>query len=283
MKNVQYLEFPSDDAILRLNFCRDIFPEVESILGELKLAYRIERSSSAHEDREFMVAIEKSVELFYIEAIQKKFPDDGIRSEESGAITGKNEFEWFLDPVDGTRNFIHGNPMYCTAAGVCFRGEPVVGIVFAPELKEQFSAIKGMSSEKNLEAIQVSDISLLHRALIASGLPYRRKELLNSIMANFSAFVASGAGLRRSGSTILDLCWISMGRLDATWERSVSRFDLCATSVILEEAGGILSDFSGKKIDFTLDNSTDIIASNGLLHECLSETLLKAREAEGLN
>ena len=237
-------------------------------------------SDSAAKDRDLMVGADRFVEERLLGPIAENFPRDRIFSEEEGESGPDGDFQWWIDPVDGTRNFIHGLPTYAVSVGLCYRDDPVAGVVQLPALGAVYRAVQGAGAFKNDAALHVSRTNSLDRALISSGLPFNRRDVLGSLTAHISAFISAGAGLRRTGSTAIDLCWIAEGRFDAMWEQGVSPWDTCAASVILREAGGRLSDFSGKPYD---PHSGELIASNGVLHDSVTKTLQNARKVEGMN
>ena len=280
MAGIQVAEFPLDETVRRIGLLKEFLPQIGDDLLTFQDEVFIDRSSSEDEDLALMKKADRFVEKELLGFLRSTFFEDEIYSEEEGELGEKGDFQWWIDPVDGTRNFIHGLPHFCIAAGLCYREDPVAGIVFAPALSSLYHAVKGSGAFRNENPIQVSRVPNIKRALISSGLPYERRPILSSIMANISAFIGAGAGLRRTGSTSLDLCWIAEGRFDAMWERGISPWDVCAASVIVREAGGLLSDFSGRS--FYLQ-SAELVASNEILHEEVVETLRKAQGLEGMN
>jgi myo-inositol-1(or 4)-monophosphatase len=281
MKETAEMPFPQDDVESRLSHLMHVLPGLGMNMLSFQKEVHIARSFSAMADRELMKKAELQIEDSLIGTIRDNFGRDRVYSEErgrSGADDG--EFEWWLDPLDGTRNYIHGVPLFCISVGLCFRGSPVGGVVMVPAFSDMYHAILGAGAFKNHNAIRVSGLTSIERTLIATGLPYQRKEMIAEIIADVAAFITSGTGLRRTGSAVLDLCWLAEGRFDAMWERGMAPHDLCAASVILSEAGGRLSGFDGQGFDIFFQ---DVIASNGLLHPQLIELLGKARKVEGMN
>lgn len=280
MSEAQLVEFPLDDVEDRIRSLLAILPEIGVGLREYRSQISIRYSTSPDDDRLLMRKADRFVEKRLLGPIRAGFPRDFIHSEEEGDLGEDGEFHWWIDPVDGTRNLVHGLPLYCIVLGLCFRDDPVAGIVLVPELSETYHAIRGGGAYKNEQPVEVSTMPDLERGLIANGLPYERRKILNVLMADISAFATAGAGLRRTGSTALDLCWVADGRLDAMWERGVRPWDVCGPSVIIREAGGRLSDFSGSAFDMF---DPEIVASNGVLHGSVIETLKKGREIEAMN
>ena len=280
MSGTQLAEFPLDDAVARMSMLREHLPRIAADLVRFQGQVAIGQSRSAADDRELMSRTDRFAEEKLLAVVTDLFPRDCVFSEEAGRVGGDGEFHWWMDPVDGTRNFIHGVPAFCIAVGICFRGSPILGAVHLPTANMLYHAIRGGGAFRDDEPIHVSGIPTLDRALIASGLPYARSEILPILMANISAFVAAGSGMRRSGSSVLDLCWTAEGRFDCMWERGVSPFDTCGASVIVAEAGGKVSNFAGETFDFEFP---EIVAGNPLIHAAAVEALRTARSVEGVN
>lgn len=280
MSEAQLVEFPLDDVEDRIRSLLALLSEISEGLRDYRSQIHIRYSTSADEDLLLMRRADRFVEQRLLGSIRSRFPRDFIHSEEEGELGEDGEFHWWIDPVDGTRNFVHGLPQYCIVLGLCFRDDPVAGVVMVPELSETYHAVRGGGAFKNGRPIEVSAMSDLERGLIANGLPYERKKILKVLMADISAFATAGAGLRRTGSTALDLCWVAEGRLDAMWERGVRPWDVCGPSVIIREAGGRLSDFLGSPFEMF---EPEIVASNGVLHDAVIETLEKGRDIEAMN
>lgn len=281
MQETAQLPFPQDEVEERIKLLIRVLPGLGmNLLAQQKDSY-IGSSASDEGDRELMERVEGRVERELVDTLTGSFPDDRIFGEVHGrAGQSESEFDWWIDALDGTRNFIHGLPHFAVSAGLCFRGSPVAGVVLAPFFQDVYHAIYGAGAFKNHEPISVSPVADAERSLVATGLPYRRQEIIGEILADINAFILSNAGLRRSGSAILDMCWIAEGRLDAMWERGLSPHDTVSSSIIVREAGGQLSSFDGKPFDVHIPN---VIASNGLLHPRIVEILSKARKVEGWN
>lgn len=278
----QIIEFPLDEAERRVRHALNLVPNLGRSLLSAQDALNIKHSSSSATDKELMEKADRTIERTMIRSIQTAFPKDRIVSEEEGQSGSDGDFEWWCDPVDGTRNFIHSIPLFCISLGITFRGSPVGGVVHVPGLGQAgntYYAIPGQGAFKNQMPIQVSNVDQLERAVMASGLPYKRKEILTDLVTDIFAFVSAGIGLRRTGSVILDLCWIAEGRFDALWDRDLKPWDTCAASVILLEAGGKISGNAGEAFDI---HQPQIVASNGILHDEAISVLQKARKT-GMN
>lgn len=279
MSRTEILEFPADDVKMRLKTLESILPELGKKLLDLQKKLSREESGSATRDLELMEEIDRHAEELLFARMRPQMPADEIISESSGRLNGSNEFLWYIDPVDGARNFLHGNPLFAVSLGLCFRTELVAGMVLVPALSRTYSAISGHGATLNGDPVQTSSMADISRSLIATGLPYRRREILSELMSDISAFIAAGSGLRRTGSAVLDLCWVADGTYDAFWESSLKPWDYAAASVIIREAGGKISDFHGQPA--TLEES-DIVATNGKLHQPVVELLARAAD-ENLN
>lgn len=215
-----------------------------------------------------------------IQLIMGEFPYDYVTCESCNDISGKSEYRWVIDPIDGAMNFARNIPLYSVSLGIQHRGVNVGGIVILPEFNEIYSAVYGEGAYKNNKRIKVSEVNCLERALLVSSFPNNRKFIPREMLAEVSAFVTSGRSIRRTGSVILDLCWLAEGRVDGLWDKDIKDIDMAATSVIIREAGGSLSDFQGSSVLILPGN---IIATNGLIHKQIVELIKKSREELTLN
>jgi myo-inositol-1(or 4)-monophosphatase len=271
-------EFPLDEVQKRMQFLREILPAIGKKIVEYQKEVVANRSTLPF--KEILASVDEHAERPILNALKGSFPDDRYSSELAGNQGGDSDFQWWIDALDGSRNYIHGNPLYCISAGLTFREHPVAGVVYVPAFHETYHAIFGDGSFKNDRPIETSSTASLDAALVASGLPYQRRGIITELIGDMSAILSAGAGLRKTGSAVLDLCWIAEGRFDGMWERNVHPWDTCAASVILREAGGRLSDFQGRIFDVTTGN---IVASNGLLHNDILNILKQVREVGGNN
>ena len=190
------------------------------------------------------------------------FPDYGILAEEGGARSGGGEHRWIVDPIDGTVNFAHGLPAFCVSIALERAGEVVLGVVHDPMGRETFVGERGAGATLNGRPIRVSETEELIRALVATGFPYDR-DTMPAVLELFGRFAVLTQGMRRIGSAALDLCYVAAGRLDAYYERGVKPWDIAAGALILEEAGGKVTDFRGEGLD---PGALEIVASNTVLH-----------------
>ncbi len=194
------------------------------------------------------------------------FPAHGMLAEEGGRLSGEEDTRWIVDPLDGTINYAHGLPLFAVSIALERAGEVVLGVVHDPIREETFIAERGVGAALNNEPIKASDTDELIQALIATGFPYDRTEMPEALEL-FGRFAALTRGIRRLGSTALDLCYVAAGRLDGYYERGIWEWDIAAGALILEEAGGNVTDYQGGELDL---EGRQIVASNGLLHAAMT-------------
>lgn len=208
-------------------------------------------------------------EKIVIDIIKKDFPDHSILSEESPAISGTTS-RWIIDPIDGTTNFAHTYPVSCVSIAFEKEDSVTMGGVFDPFRNELFFAEQGKGAFLNGAKISVSKTSSINDSLIATGFPYDRRERADEYLAVLKSFMMKAQGLRRSGSAALDLCYVACGRFDGFWELNLAPWDKAAAMLIISEAGGTLSDFSGNTL--TLHGKQNV-ASNLLIQNEMLEIL----------
>jgi myo-inositol-1(or 4)-monophosphatase len=201
--------------------------------------------------------------------LREAFPGYGMLAEEGGTLSGEDDSRWIVDPLDGTTNYAHGLPIFAVSIALERAGEVVLGVVHDPMRGETFVAERGGGATLNGEAIRVSDTDEPIRALLVTGFPYDRADM-PAAAELFGRLTELTQGVRRLGSAALDLCYVAAGRLDAFYERGLHVWDVAAGSLILEEAGGRITDYRGRKLDL---EGGEIVASNGLLHPVLLEVM----------
>ena len=221
-------------------------------------AFRVDRKGAADLVTEVDLAAERAV----IAVISDEFPSHRIAAEESGRGKGDSEFRWWIDPIDGTTNFVHGYPFYSVSIALEFRGEIAAGVVYDPVRDEMFEALKSAGARLNGREIRVSPVSDLSDALLATGFPYDRSDR-GRALAVTAGLLPRIQGLRRAGSAALDLAYVAAGRLDGFWEGGLKPWDTAAGRLLVEEAGGKVSDFAGGGFDL---NRGEIAATNGKIH-----------------
>jgi myo-inositol-1(or 4)-monophosphatase len=213
-------------------------------------------------------------EALIIRRIRERYPTHAILAEESGAsgLFGAAEGKWIIDPLDGTTNFAHQYPFFCVSIGFEQAGKILCGAVYDPWRDEMFSGARGAGSFVNDSRLRVSEVEKLRSALVMTGFPYGFREKIKLVMGQFEALMMESQAVRRGGSAALDLCYTALGRVDAFWEMDLHPWDTAAGMVILEEAGGRVTGFSGEPFSVY---GKQILASNGKIHEEMMGVLEK--------
>jgi myo-inositol-1(or 4)-monophosphatase len=205
-------------------------------------------------------------EKVIFEIIKNQFPDHFILSEEAGEIKMDSEYKWIIDPIDGTVNFAHGVPICCVSIGLEKAGKIIMGAVYNPLINEFFVAEKGKGATLNGEKIQVSTETDLLKACLVTGFPYTYLDMPNGPLEVFSKLIRKGIPVRRLGSAAIDLCWVAAGRFDGFYEHKLQAWDSAAGFLMVEEAGGIVTDFKG---DYYSPYQPHLVATNGKIHPAL--------------
>ena len=214
---------------------------------------------------------DRAAEQCVIERIRAHFPTHRLLAEERGRVEkAQSPYLWIIDPLDGTTNFAHGYPAYCVSIGLEYEGRCVLGAIFDPTRNELFTAIEHRGAQLNGHPIHVSNTMTLDSSLLVTGFAYDIRETPRNNLDHFSNFALKAQGLRRTGSAALDLCYVAAGRFDGFWEVRLNPWDMAAGSVIVREAGGQLTDFSGKDLSIY---GQELVASNGQIHEAMRAVL----------
>ena len=216
---------------------------------------------------DLVTEVDEQAEQVIKEILLGAFPSYGMLAEESGRAAGQEDAYWIVDPLDGTTNYAHGLPIFAVSIALERAGEVVVGVVHDPIRGETYLAERGGGATLNGEPIRVSDTDEPIQALIATGFPYDRAQMPEALEL-FGRFAAITRGMRRLGSTALDLCYVATGRLDGYYERGIWAWDIAAGGLILEEAGGKVTDYRGAGLNL---EGRQIVASNGHLHPAMME------------
>jgi myo-inositol-1(or 4)-monophosphatase len=195
---------------------------------------------------DFVTRVDHAAEEAIIEIVRKAYPDHAVLAEESGASAGRAEYEWIIDPLDGTTNFIHGFPQYCVSIAIRHRDAVVHGVIYDPTKNELFTASKGRGAFLNDRRIRVSKCLRLADALVGTGFPFKEVSRIELYTAQMKKMMQSSAGLRRAGAAALDLAYVACGRLDAFWELGLSPWDMAAGALMIQEAGGLVGDLRGE-------------------------------------
>ena len=218
---------------------------------------------------DFVSEIDKQAELIIIDIIHKAYPDHGILGEEGGQ-QGKGDFQWVIDPLDGTTNFLHGFPHFAVSIGLKHKGVLDQGVIYDPMRQELFTASKGGGAYLNKRRIRVSKKKELDGALLGTGFPFREMDNLAPYLESLRKLVPVVAGIRRAGSAALDLAYVACGRLDGFWEYGLKEWDIAAGSLLIQEAGGIYRDVGNTPAHV---NNCDVVAGNPKIFQPLFEVI----------
>jgi myo-inositol-1(or 4)-monophosphatase len=208
---------------------------------------------------DFVTELDHRSEEAIIKRIRQSFPAHVIQAEESGIGEGESRYRWFIDPLDGTTNYVHGVPVFSVSIAVALDQEMVAGVVLDPAHKEMFWAVKGGGAYLNENRIRVSHKESLGDSFLASGFPWRSKQYLELYLDSFRVLFSESAGVRRMGSAAIDLSYTACGRFDGFWEMKLKPWDIAAGVLIVKEAGGWVSDFIGEDRYMTTGN---LLAAN---------------------
>lgn len=199
-----------------------------------------------------------------LQVIKEKFPDHQVLAEETGEILQDSEYKWIIDPIDGTVNFAHGIPICCVSIAIEKNDDMILAAVYAPVLNELYFAEKNKGATLNEQRIQTSSEEEVLKACLVTGFPYTYLEKPNGPLEVFSKFIRKGIPVRRLGSAAIDLCWVAAGRFDGFYEHKLEAWDSAAGFLIVEEAGGKVTDFKGNRYS---PYQPHILATNGKIHD----------------
>ncbi len=257
-----------------------ILPTVRSVgvmLQKLQSEDLEIRTKTNHMDLVTRADVASEAEILGV--IRSRFPEDAILAEESGgdpALADRAEFTWAIDPVDGTINYAHGLPLYSVSVAILNKGAPVAALVTQPALATEYRAVTGQGAFCNDQPIRVSPENVFRNGLVVTGFPYNRTEIMDVLLAGVQGILTDARGLRRTGSAALDLCWLAHGRFAGLYELNLNVWDSAGGAVLVQEAGGRLSNLLGAPYD---PFGRSVVASNGLVHEELLASLDGARRA----
>lgn len=213
---------------------------------------------------------DKKSEKTIIDFIKKEFPTHSVIAEEGGGYDLSSEYLWVIDPLDGTTNFAHGLPIFSVSIGIQKKGEMVYGVIYDVMRDAMYSAEKGSGAFCNGKKLNVSENDDLRKSVLVTGFPYNVHENPDFAYERFTAFLRVARAVRRLGSAAIDMCYVAEGVFDGFWEVSLNAWDMAAGKVIIEEAGGLVTDFSGQPMNIF---EKQILASNGKVHESMINVL----------
>ncbi|MEO1879773.1 MAG: inositol-1-monophosphatase [Methylococcales bacterium] len=218
---------------------------------------------------DFVSEVDRIAEAEIIQVIRYAYPDHSILAEESGEHKG-NDYTWIIDPLDGTTNYLHGYPQYAVSIALKHKGKIEVAVVYDPLRDELFTAEKGGGAMLNNRRIRVSNQVDIHAALIGTGFPFKLPQHLDAYLDMFKTLTPMTAGIRRAGSAALDLAYLATGRLDGFWEIGLKEWDMAAGILLVQEAGGVVTDFSFNEHYL---KSGNVILGNPKMHQALYKAI----------
>ena len=254
----------------------EVAKSVAKAAGEIVMAsYSRVREADVDEkgSNDFVTVVDHAAQKIIVDGLRAAFPDDFIVAEESllpEVNAGRNPKgrRWYIDPLDGTTNYIHAYPVFAVTLALEVDGRLMVAVTYAPRDRELFHAVRGHGAFMNDVPIHTSRISDHNRILLGTGFPFRARHLLDIYLKSFAHFFNQARGIRRGGAAALDLAYVAAGRLDGFWELTLSPWDIAAGVLLVEEAGGRVTDFFGGD---TYLESGHVIVTNGLLHEWMCD------------
>jgi myo-inositol-1(or 4)-monophosphatase len=229
-------------------------------------------------DVDLVTVADRESEALILERIREQFPAHDVMGEEGARIETGSDYKWYVDPLDGTTNFAHGYPVFCVSLAVERLGQRVAGVIYDPTRDEMFSAELGSGARLNEKAMHVSATANLGESLVATGFPSHKRHK-NPNIYFYHQITLRTHGVRRAGSAALDLCNVASGRYDGFWEFNLNPWDTAAGVLIVEEAGGRVTDFSGGSFEIA---SRETLASNGLVHGALLHEFKEIFAGRGL-
>ena len=256
---------------------KEIFESVRTLIievGDWILTQRLSFGKHHIEEKglnNLVSYVDKEAETRLVDGLQKILPGSYFLTEEGTILHEKDgEWEWIIDPLDGTTNFVHGIPFYCVSVALRHHQDFTMGIIYEPNLKEFFHAIKGEGAFLNNASIHVSDSPSLAQSVIATGFPHRSFEKMEEYVKSLDYFFRNTRSLRRMGAAALDMAYVGCGRMDGFFELKLMPWDIAAGTLIVREAGGIATDFSG---NHDLLFSNQILCGNLSVHKEMKKVL----------
>ena len=228
---------------------------------------------------DFVTEVDRSAENIILEGLKEKYPNHTYKAEESGFTQGidkdtgkESEYEWIIDPLDGTTNFIHGFPQFAVSIAVRYQGKLEHAVILDPLRQEEFTATRGRGAQMNGKRLRVSNRKTMEGALIGTGFPFRNDQAayLDNYLSMLKGVTSKVAGIRRPGAAALDLAYVAAGRLDGFWEMGLQEWDMAAGVLLIQEAGGMVSDVNGGNNHLKTGN---IVGGNPKVFKALLQTI----------
>ena len=223
---------------------------------------------------EMVTEIDVAAEGQIIAMLDEAYPDFNVLAEESGNLGRDSDFCWIIDPIDGTHNFVHGHPHCAVSIALRYKDEIIVAVVYDALRNELFSARKGAGAQLDGRRIRVSSTAKLSDSLLCTGFPYRDNAETKPWLKTFALILPRAQSIHRTGSSVLDLAYVAAGRYDGFWEFGMQTWDIAAGSLLIKEAGGLITDISGNTDPFISGN---VVAGNPKVHDKLSQLVSHAR------
>ncbi|MET0066032.1 MAG: inositol monophosphatase family protein [Candidatus Thiodiazotropha sp.] len=232
---------------------------------------RLDRLTVADKgNNDFVSEVDRNAEAAIIDVLRAKFPHHAILAEESGQHQG-DEYQWVIDPLDGTTNYLHGFPQFSVSIALKVKGRLEIGVVYDPIREEMFTASRGEGALLNDRKIRVSARKGLNGALLGTGIPYRDFRYIENYLGMMRDLLTDSAGVRRPGSAALDFAYLAAGRIDGFWELGLSEWDFAAGAVLVREAGGLVTDIGGGERFLDTGN---VLAGNMKVHHAMLKRIL---------
>ncbi|MFO8055849.1 MAG: inositol monophosphatase family protein [bacterium] len=230
---------------------------------------------SLKEAAELVTEVDLRCEKAVMESIRDQYPDHTFLAEEGGEKNPGSDHIWFIDPLDGTTNYAHGYPRFCVSIALSIKGSVVAGVVYSAVNDEMFTAIRGEGAFLNGEAVRVSETGEVENSLICTGFSYDKQKRMEDELGAFTRVLPLARAIRRDGCAALDLCYVACGRYDGYWELSLNPWDVAAGILLIEEAGGKVTDLKGEKPDL---GGKKFLGTNKFIHARMLELLSRKDE-----
>lgn len=247
--------------MLKNTLLQAVHAAADEIMRLTDTAFKVSNKEGVND---LVTEVDHASEKAIIDVIKKNYPDHNILTEESGEIFQESEYKWIIDPIDGTVNFAHHIPICCVSIGIEQKGQMILGAVYNPFMKELFIAEKGKGATLNDQPIRVSKKQRVEIACLVTGFPYTYLDAVNGPLDVFERLIRRGVPVRRLGSAAIDLCWTACGRFDGFYEHKLNAWDSAAGYLIVEEAGGKVTNLSGETYS---PYQPGCVATNGIIHD----------------